>query len=196
MLQILDISENNLNGTIPQKFFDFPSLSMFLDMSNNQLDGSDPIEIGNLENVGMIDIPHNMFSGEIPSTIGNCKALQNLLMRRNMFSGTIPAFISSLKGLRRPDFAINNLSGEIPRSLGSLNLIYFNISFSDVEGSVPDEGVFTNASVVSVLGNSKLCGEIQELKLPRCSSITSKPSDSLHSFLCSRDQLDYCSCIT
>ncbi|KAM7477630.1 hypothetical protein LguiA_025843 [Lonicera macranthoides] len=47
-------------------------------------------------------------------------------------------------------------------------LHYLNLSFNELEGEVPKKGAFENASAISVLGNSKLCGGIEELKLPSC----------------------------
>ena len=44
-----------------------------------------------------------------------------------------------------------------------------NLSFNAFEGEVPTKGIFTNASAISVVGNSnRLCGGIAELQLPKC----------------------------
>ena len=49
-----------------------------------------------------------------------------------------------------------------------------NLSYNDLEGVIPTEGVFKNASAISVFGNSKLCGGIPEFQLPICGSEKSK----------------------
>jgi serine/threonine protein kinase len=50
-----------------------------------------------------------------------------------------------------------------------LLLKLLNLSYNDFEGEVPSEGIFANASKISIFGNDKLCGGVQELHLPTCS---------------------------
>ncbi|CAL5322654.1 unnamed protein product [Camellia sinensis] len=77
--------------------------------------------------------------------------------------------MSFLRGLNELDLANNSLSGEIPVYLKSFILLQnLNLSFNNFEGVVPTQGVFSNASKISVVGNSKLCGGVAELKLPKC----------------------------
>ncbi|GJM85623.1 hypothetical protein PR202_ga02091 [Eleusine coracana subsp. coracana] len=48
-------------------------------------------------------------------------------------------------------------------------LIQLNLSSNNFTGEVPDFGVFSNLSAISIHGNSNLCGGISELHLPHCS---------------------------
>lgn len=78
----------------------------------------------------------------------------------------MPSSLASLKGLSNLDLSRNKLSGNIPKDLQTLPfLVYFNASFNDLVGEMPIEGVLRNASALSVMENSKLCGGIQELQL-------------------------------
>ncbi|KAJ6770186.1 LEUCINE RICH REPEAT FAMILY PROTEIN EXPRESSED [Salix purpurea] len=44
-----------------------------------------------------------------------------------------------------------------------------DLSYNNLEGMVPDEGIFKNSTVVSVIGNSQLCGGgDNDIGLPRC----------------------------
>ncbi|CAN1170953.1 Probable LRR receptor-like serine/threonine-protein kinase At3g47570 [Linum perenne] len=43
-----------------------------------------------------------------------------------------------------------------------------NLSHNNFDGEVPTQGAFKNSSIVSVAGNSKLCGGIASLQLPPC----------------------------
>ncbi|XP_028083844.1 probable LRR receptor-like serine/threonine-protein kinase At3g47570 [Camellia sinensis] len=167
-LQWLLLERNNLNGTIPKQVVCISSLSIYLDLSQNQLSGSLPVEVGNLVNLGSLDVSHNLFSGEIPSTLGSCTSLETLCLGNNFFNGTIPSSFRFLRGLRELDLANNSLSGEIPVYLESFSLQDLNLSFNNFEGVVPTQGVFSNASTISVVGNTKLCGGVAELKLPKC----------------------------
>jgi hypothetical protein len=54
-----------------------------------------------------------------------------------------------------------------------------NLSFNNLEGEVPEEGVFRNASKISVIGNSMLCGGFPQLQLPPCSTEEKKREMSL-----------------
>ncbi|URE07483.1 LRR receptor-like serine threonine-protein kinase [Musa troglodytarum] len=159
-LETLNLASNKLTGTTPKEIFYMPSLTKLFNISYNSLTGSLPFEIGNLKNTPTIDVSNNRLSGEIPSTIAECQVLQYLYMQGNLFRGPIPSF-GQLKGLRVLDVSSNSLSGHIPDFLRSFNMTYLNLSFNDLDGEVPKDGIFGNASAFSVVGNSKLCGVFQ-----------------------------------
>ncbi|KAK7360559.1 hypothetical protein VNO77_02565 [Canavalia gladiata] len=168
-LQFLDLSHNNLNGTIPLQVIGIPSLSLLLNLSHNSLNGTLPIEVGKLKSINKLDVSKNALSGEIPSTIGQCISLEFLNLQGNSFQGAIPSSLASLKGLQYLDLSHNNLSGSIPEGLKGIPVLqYFNVSFNRLNGEVPKEGVFKNASAISIKGNSGLCGGITQLHLPPC----------------------------
>ncbi|KAL9315272.1 hypothetical protein ACSQ67_016273 [Phaseolus vulgaris] len=169
LLQFLHLSNNSISGAIPSQLFGIPSLSIALNLSHNSLSGSLPEEVGKLKNIDLLDVSENYISGVIPETIGECITLEYLHLEGNSFHGSMPPSLASLKGLRALDLSRNNLSGSIPETLQNLSFLeYFNASFNMLEGKVPMNGVFQNASSISVIGNSKLCGGISELKLPPC----------------------------
>ncbi|XP_058004359.1 putative receptor-like protein kinase At3g47110 isoform X2 [Hevea brasiliensis] len=179
-LQKLDISGNNLNGSIPKEVFHLRSLSLYLDLSYNSLTGVLPVDVGKLTNINELDVSGNMLSGEIPGTIGSCSSLEYLFMQENSFQGIIPSSLSSLKGLQGLDLSRNNLTGEIPKDLQSLHyLSYLNLSFNDLMGEIPINGVFRNASAISLIGNNKLCGGVPKLHQPKCPTKAMKKGKSI-----------------
>ncbi|KAG5589246.1 hypothetical protein H5410_039760 [Solanum commersonii] len=180
-LQDLDLSQNHLSGTIPNGFMSLSSLTNSLNLADNQLSGPLSVEIGALNNLGRLDISNNMLSGKIPSSIGRCVGLESLVLAGNLFEGIIPSSISSLKGLEELDLSRNNLSGQIPTSLQLISLKKVNLSFNQFEGQLPTEGVFRNATAISVSGNRKLCGGIPELELPICPNADPDGSDKSRS---------------
>ncbi|XP_059665777.1 probable LRR receptor-like serine/threonine-protein kinase At3g47570 isoform X2 [Cornus florida] len=124
-----------------------------------------------------------MLSGEIPSTIGSCVSLEYLNMDSNFFQGSIPSSLSNLKVIQGLDLSRNNFKGKIPDYFKSFQLLqYLNLSYNNFDGMVPIEGVFGNASAISIMGNSKLCGGIPELQLPRCNFMDPKKNGSTLSF--------------
>ncbi|URE20677.1 LRR receptor-like serine threonine-protein kinase, partial [Musa troglodytarum] len=168
-LELLDLSFNQLNGTVPKEILSIPTLTRFLNVSYNSLAGSLTPQVGNMKNIGQFDISGNRLSGTIPRTLGDCQQLDSLDMAGNSFQGSIPSSFSQLKGLQSLDLSRNNLSGLIPEFLGNFRFLsYLNLSFNNFEGELPKHGVFTNLTAFSVLGNSKLCGGVQALNLPPC----------------------------
>ncbi|PWA54229.1 Leucine-rich repeat-containing N-terminal, type 2 [Artemisia annua] len=160
-LTFLSLSANHLEGRIPEKLFELSSLSMLLDLSQNQLVGPLPQEIGNLKNLMTLDLSNNHLDGEIPSSISSCLSLH------------------SLRGVQSLDLSVNNFSGQIPRFLEQFNLSYLNLSFNNFEGEVPMKGVFSNTSAGAIVGNGMLCGGVPELQLPKCLPIKSKKQKRL-----------------
>ncbi|XP_076881072.1 LRR receptor-like serine/threonine-protein kinase EFR [Bidens hawaiensis] len=164
----LYLNDNKLDGQIPAQLLQLASLSIQLDLSQNNLSGSLPANIGDLKMLTALDLSDNNISGNIPSSLGDCGSMVSLSLKGNLFQGTIPPSFSSLKGLMELDISRNNLSGKIPSFLERLKLEYLNLSYNNFEGEVPTVGVFANESAYSVLGNSRICGGIFELGLPKC----------------------------
>ncbi|KAL9993664.1 putative protein kinase RLK-Pelle-LRR-XII-1 family [Helianthus debilis subsp. tardiflorus] len=165
------LNNNKLNGNIPTQLLQVSSLSVKLDLSQNNLFGSLPTEVGDLKMLSDLDLYDNNISGSIPSSLGGCASLSRLSLKGNLFQGTIPLSLSSLKGLVELDISQNNLSGQIPRFLERFLLKKLNLSYNDFEGVVPMLGVFGNASAFPVFGNSRLCGGFVELRLPKCNEM-------------------------
>ncbi|XP_072979101.1 receptor kinase-like protein Xa21 [Typha angustifolia] len=175
LLEALSLDNNKLTGSIPKDVLLISTLSINLGMSHNQLSGQLPPEVGNLENLRILNLQENRFEGQIPILLGECQVLEYLYLDGNLFQGPIPSSLSQLRGLQELDLSHNNLSGPVPEFLETFTALnYLNVSFNNLEGEVPLQGVFQNASAISVVGNRWLCGGIPELKLPQCSDKTSK----------------------
>ncbi|XP_050211308.1 putative receptor-like protein kinase At3g47110 [Mercurialis annua] len=170
-LQNLFLSDNNLSGSIPRELTSLTSLSIAMVLSRNSLTGSIPLEVGKLKNLMVLDFSENKLSYEIPSSLGSCISLEFLYLESNGLGGSIPESLKDLRGILELDLSGNNLSGKIPEFLGqfsSLTLRNLNLSYNDFDGELSGEGIFGNTTVISVVGNEKLCGGIAELHLPKC----------------------------
>ncbi|KAL9245391.1 hypothetical protein vseg_019052 [Gypsophila vaccaria] len=168
-LLYLSLPNNKLSGTLGNDLFEGSATFLELDLSHNHLQASLPLEISKQTSLVNLRLSKNKFSGVIPEGIGDCFGLQYLYMDGNSFLGDIPSSFASLDSLQQVDFSENNLSGPIPPFFSSFpTLHYLNLSYNDFDGRVPTSSVFGNASAIFVAGNSRLCGGIRELRLPRC----------------------------
>ncbi|ESR49565.1 hypothetical protein CICLE_v10033336mg, partial [Citrus x clementina] len=137
-LQWLDLSDNQLSGSLPSFKFKMPLLQ-FLDLSSNRLSAELPTNVfHNLPFLEELYLSNNMFYGEIPSDTANCSYLRILVLRFNNFSGAIPKEISNLTKLEKLDLQYNRLQGEIPHEIGNLhNLELMAFGFNKLVGVVP-----------------------------------------------------------
>ncbi|XP_021287132.1 receptor kinase-like protein Xa21 [Herrania umbratica] len=173
-LRNLSLSSNRLTSTIPSSLWSLTDI-LAINMSSNSLQGSLPFEIENLRVVIEIDLSKNQFSGYIPNSIAYLKSLEYLSLAVNRLEGLIPEFLGSSVSLEFLDLSHNKLSGVIPMSLVRLRLIYFNVSFNELEGEIPSGGNFVNFTAHSYVMNKALCGA-PRLQVPTCRTGTSKRS--------------------
>ncbi|CAL4899322.1 unnamed protein product [Urochloa decumbens] len=87
-----------------------------IDLSNNKLDGTIPELVGNLVSLHILNLSHNAFTGNIPSKLGKMGQLESLDLSWNHFSGEIPQELANLTFLETLDLSNNNLDGRIPQS--------------------------------------------------------------------------------
>ncbi|CAL9079761.1 unnamed protein product [Musa textilis] len=90
------------------------SIDTLIDLSNNNLSGNIPEELGNLHGLRSLNLSKNYLIGQIPWSIGGMKQLEVLDLSRNNLSGAIPSNLTALNFLNRLNLSYNNLSGRIP----------------------------------------------------------------------------------
>ncbi|KAI4346871.1 hypothetical protein L6164_007734 [Bauhinia variegata] len=89
-------------------------LFRIIDLSNNNLTGKIPDELGYLVGLISLNLSRNSLSGEINPLIGNLKSLEVLDLSRNHLSGKIPSTLAQLDTLGVLDLSNNRLHGKIP----------------------------------------------------------------------------------
>ncbi|CAG7904576.1 unnamed protein product [Brassica rapa] len=115
---------------------------------------------GNLKLLFGMDLSENELSGDIPPELGGLLELQALNLSHNKLSGSIPKTFSGLKNVESLDLSFNRLHGRIPSQLTELNsLAVFNVSFNNLSGVIPQGKQFNTFDAKSYLGNSLLCGK-------------------------------------
>ncbi|CAN6293287.1 unnamed protein product [Urochloa humidicola] len=162
-LQILDLSNNQLTGELPDCWWEMQALQ-FMDLSNNSfsgqipkappthncsleslhLAGNDftggfPTVVEGCQQLATLDIGNNKFYGDIPHWIGTgAPQLKILSLKSNNFTGEIPPYLSQLSQLQLLDLSNNSLTGSIPREFGNLFSMKYpkiNSSAGSLDGS-------------------------------------------------------------
>ncbi|RZB61549.1 Receptor-like protein EIX2 [Glycine soja] len=119
-LKTLDLSENQLNGKIPEST-KLPSLLESLSIGSNSLKGGIPKSFGDACALRSLDMSNNSLSEEFPMIIHHLSgcarySLEGLDLRMNQINGTLPD-LSIFSSLRELYLYGNMLNGEIPKDI-------------------------------------------------------------------------------
>ncbi|KAK1260545.1 Receptor-like protein kinase 5 [Acorus gramineus] len=190
-LEVLDLSSNTINSTIPHWIFNISSLT-YLDLSFNNFNGQIPsafeksyikvsLQIlslrsnnlkGNLPDIleqfrylRTLDLSNNMISGSIPASIGRLSFLSKLYLSGNQLNGTVPNIIGQLSDLKVLDLAHNSFSFTGPIAFGNnkVSLNHLILSNNKINGSIPSSICKLEKLAVLDISNNQLSGE-----LPTC----------------------------
>ncbi|XP_059066763.1 receptor-like protein EIX1 isoform X2 [Cryptomeria japonica] len=106
-----------------------------------------------------IDLSNNQLSGNIPSELGKLKGLMFLNLSMNNLNGTIPNSIVQISQLESLDLSTNHFSGQIPWELGSLSYLQvLNLSNNNLSDRIPQGGHMATFANSSYEGNPSLWG--------------------------------------
>lgn len=103
---VLDLNGRNLDK-VPSYVFSESTLEE-LDVSNNNLTGALPSEIGNLKNLKILKAGNNKMTG-VPAEVGHLEKLEILDLSDNQLTG-LPYELGDLKNLRILNLSGNNYS--------------------------------------------------------------------------------------
>ncbi|KAI9082878.1 hypothetical protein K1719_035208 [Acacia pycnantha] len=129
----------DVKQVIKGREFDITRILQFvvnLDLSNNNLVGSIPLELFSLIGLIGLNLSHNHFKGEIPEIIGDMKSLESF------------------------DISCNQILGKIPKSMSKITTLnHLNMSYNYLSGPIPTENQFLTLNDPSIyVGNRYLCG--------------------------------------
>ena len=93
-----------------------------LALGDNDLTGSIPGVLAELDSLVTLDLSGNALAGRIPSNLRELRQLRDLLLNGNALEGLLTRSLGYMAGLRYLDIRDNKLSGVVPREFGRLEL--------------------------------------------------------------------------
>ncbi|XP_042408075.1 probable inactive receptor kinase At1g48480 [Zingiber officinale] len=150
----LRLPGSSLNGSIPSRTIGNLTALRALSLRYNHLSGTLPSDFSALVSLRYLYLQNNRLSGDIPSVLFSLPQLVYLDLAANSLAGSIPVGFNNLTALEVLFLEQNRLSGEIPDLLLS-SLVQFNVSFNQLNGSIP--AWLRGMPASSFIGNS-LCG--------------------------------------
>ncbi|KAG0521515.1 hypothetical protein BDA96_08G167400 [Sorghum bicolor] len=117
-MQFLDLSNNNLVGSLPNWMLSNETALIYLGLANNLLVGSLDLMWQQQCNLQMINISTNFFRGQLPTDISSVfPNLTVLDASYNNISGHLPSSLCNISSLEFVDLSNNKLTGEVPSCL-------------------------------------------------------------------------------
>ncbi|XP_042417892.1 receptor kinase-like protein Xa21 [Zingiber officinale] len=159
-LRFLQADINNLGGMFPKSIGNLSKNLVVLSFYQNQITGSLPVEIGNL-NLSVINMWSNSLSGAIPKELGRMNRLEIINLSSNFLAGEIPTEIGNLSKLFNIVLDTNKLHGPIPLSLGNCPLTILSLAANNLSGSIPKEILYIpSLSIIFNVSNNFLTGTL------------------------------------
>nr|XP_043609052.1 probably inactive leucine-rich repeat receptor-like protein kinase At3g28040 [Erigeron canadensis] len=153
-LESLDLSANGLTGDIPAEMGLFSKLR-YLNLSWNKFETRMPLQLGYFQNLTVLDLRYAAFHGSIPGDICNSGSLEILQLDGNSLIGSIPEDIGNCSSLYLLSMSHNDLRGFIPRSISLLKrLKILKLDSNELSGEIPQElGELENLLSVNISYN-------------------------------------------
>jgi Leucine-rich repeat (LRR) protein len=162
-LEELSLAGLGLAGTVPTSLFALPALG-YLDLSYNDLTGTIPeVTAGGLQQLISLDLESNNLTGVVPASLLTLPRLHELLLANNLLTGietptsssstifvtdlhlagnnfsSIPAMLQNMTDLTTLDLSGMQLTGSPPAWLGQLQTLkVLRLSNNNLQGPLTD----------------------------------------------------------
>jgi hypothetical protein len=138
-----------------------------LSLSNNDLTGSLPADIGQLTELEILDLSGNNLSGHLPAEIGNMRQLRWLYLNDNPLSGAIPLNLMDLDNLEILWLYNTNMCEPTDRSFNGWLTRMEDFQRSNVTCST----IATTASVNIAPETEFNCDDVTEIPKMECETL-------------------------
>uniref|UniRef100_A0ACD5YB17 Uncharacterized protein n=1 Tax=Avena sativa TaxID=4498 RepID=A0ACD5YB17_AVESA len=162
-LQFLDLSNNNLTGSMPSWLFTNEAALIYLDLSNNSLVGSLDLILQHQNDLQLVNISLNHVDGRLPADISWIFPNLTILdVSRNAISGTIPPSLCNIDGIELMDLSNNKFTGEVPSCLftDSSELNILKLSNNNLRGKILGGASNLSNLLAVYLDNNKFEGTL------------------------------------
>ncbi|KAL1330054.1 hypothetical protein HN51_047218 [Arachis hypogaea] len=138
--RVLDLSRNNISGTIPFCLIALSKILGVLNLRNNKLSG--PIHDLFPASCALrtLDLHGNILEGHIPKSLANCSTLEVLDLGNNQISDGFPCSLKHISTLRVLVLRKNNFHGNIgcPKISGAWKMLQIvDLAFNKFNGALP-----------------------------------------------------------
>ncbi|KAG6729628.1 hypothetical protein I3842_01G039000 [Carya illinoinensis] len=123
VLRSLYVNNNPLDITIPDSIQNFSASFQIFIVSNCQIKGHIPMEMGSLKGLIWLDLGVNNLTGSIPFTFRGLETLQRLHLDSNKLEGLILEEICELRNLGELHLSNNRIARFIPNCISNLSLL-------------------------------------------------------------------------
>ena len=147
-LRSFEVSENQLQGKIPEEIRQLHALDQLV-LRNNNFSG--PLDfMTNLTNLRVARLSDNSFSSSLPAGISRLTRLERLSAHNLDITGSIPEGVGQLVLLSNLDLRTNGITGSIPTSIGALtSMRKLYLGFNSLSGVIPDS--ITKLTLLDIL---------------------------------------------
>ncbi|XP_010462222.1 PREDICTED: receptor-like protein 12 [Camelina sativa] len=151
-LAVLDLSDNNLNGSIPWCLETLMSSLSDLNLRNNRLSGILPEIFQNAKSLIILDVSQNRLEGTMPTSLVGCSALEVLNVASNTITDMFPFHLNFLQKLQLLILRSNKFHGTLHNAdgvwFGFPQLKIIDVSYNDFVGTLPSD-YFLNWTAIS-----------------------------------------------
>ncbi|XP_031260902.1 receptor-like protein EIX2 [Pistacia vera] len=173
----LDLGSNNLTSSMYPWLFNFSNNLGYLDLSHNQLQGSIPDTFGHFTSLTVLDLSYNHLEGGIPESFGNMSRLHSLGLENNNLGGKLPKSIRNLIGactestLTGLDLSDNKFIGSVSALSRFSSLVELLLQQNLLNGTLTKSIGLPYKLEVLVLRENSLEGEITEAVFSNLSNL-------------------------
>ncbi|KAJ6874758.1 hypothetical protein NC652_034458 [Populus alba x Populus x berolinensis] len=159
-LVVLNLSNNHLQGSIPDAFTNMTSLRT-LNLSSNQLQG-DLSSFGQMCSLNKLYISRNNLTGELSQLFGCVEnSLEILQLDGNKLHGSLPD-ITRFTFMRELNLSWNQLNGSLPERFSQHSeLVLLHLNDNQLTGSLTDVAMLSSLRELGI-SNNRLDGNVSE----------------------------------